>query len=102
MRGVVGACNGVFAARVTFCAAFSDSASPRRATTLPSDHIPLRRYGNALVFVFMMTDVPPGSRTYKSRGWCGTRETIALSRAHLTLSVAMRAGATWSTASRGS
>ena len=73
--------------RVTFYAAFSDSASPRRATTLPSDHIPLRRYGNALVFVFMMTDVPPGSRTYKSRGWCGARETIALPRAHLTLSV---------------
>ena len=63
-------------------------------------------YGNALVHVWLMTVVPPGTRTYTSRGWCGTRaratSALRVARALNPLVAAMHAGATWSSASGAS
>ena len=56
-------------------------------------------YGSALMWILMMTKVPPDTRSYFSRGWCARAAPPALSRECVTLG---RAGAIWSSASGAS
>ena len=56
-------------------------------------------YGNQLMYILMMTKVPPDTRSYSSRGWCAR----AISSRALARCVTLgRAGAIWSSASGAS
>ena len=57
-------------------------------------------YGNQNMYMLMMTKVPPGTRSYSSRGWCA--RAVAPSRALARCVTLGRAGAIWSSASGAS
>ena len=57
-------------------------------------------YGNQNMYMLMMTMVPPGTRSYSSRGWCA--RAVAPSRAFARCVTLGRAGAIWSSASGAS
>ena len=74
------------------------SEAQRKAVDRVMDTMDLL-YGSALMYILMMTKVPPDTRSYSSRGWCAR----AISSRALARCVTLgRAGAIWSSASGAS